>query len=169
MPGCLGCPTSSSTTISGVWTDLRSHYGPHPDSLGSVIEGEVYRDTLYNEDLSYYSEWAIEHGIPNPLNDSNYGTFKRWFIWKLMFGSNSGGNLPIRNRDHIGLLCAPCPYSTNCDDIRATHMVGSVPSNQNDHEIYYMRITSRGNVWGFECTYSGCQYLIDTGNKYFYV
>lgn len=163
MPGCLGCPVSYSTTISGVWCDFREHYGPRPGSMNAS-----YRDELYTQDLVYYVEWADIHGIVDPLNDSNYNVFSKWFGWKLMFGSNSGGNLPTRLRDHVGLSCAPCPYDTNCDDIRATNMVGSVPA-QTDHEIYYMRITSRGNVWGFECTYSGCQYLIDTGDVYFYV
>lgn len=163
MPGCLGCPTSTSTTILGVWTDFRNHYGP-------TIEGMsvTYRDELYAEDLAFYVEWADVHGIIDPLNDSNYGIFGKWFSWKLMFGSNSGGNLPTIIRDHVGLSCAPCPYDSNCDDIRAEHMVGSVPAVQTDHGIYYMKITAHGSMWGFVCTYSGCPYLADTGYNYFY-
>lgn len=168
MPGCLSCPSTDSTTISGVWTDFRIHFGPHPDNLFTVINGEVYRDTLYNEDLSYYSEWALARGIANPLNDSNYAIFRDWFSWKLMIGNNSGGNLSIRKRDHVGLLCALCPYDTNCDDTRAINMVGSVPVNRDDHGIYYMKIASQGSSWGFVCTYSGCSYLSDTGHPYFY-
>jgi hypothetical protein len=137
MPGCLGCPTSNSTTIS--------------------------------EDLGYYSEWADDHGIVDPLNDSNHTVFRKWFSWKLMYGTNSGGNLPERIRDHIGLSCAPCPYDENCDDIRAEHMLGSVPVVQTNHGNYYMKIEQRGSNWGFACTYSGCPYLLDTGNNYFYV
>ena len=161
MPGCLGCPTSNSITIEGVWVDFRNHYGPTIAGMSTT-----YRDELYAEDLSYYVEWADAHGVVNPLD--NYRVFGKWFAWKLMYGTNDFGNLPVRKRDHIGLSCAPCPYDSNCDVIRAENMLGSVPA-QTDHEIYYMRITSRGNVWGFECTYSGCQYLIDTGDVYFYV
>lgn len=164
MPGCLGCPTSGSTTISGIWTDFREHYGPKPGSMNIT-----HKISLYNEDLDYYSSWASDHGIADPLNDSNYAIFRKWFGWKLMFGSTSGGNLPTRLRTHIGLSCAPCPYDTNCDNIRATHMVGSVPLNQSDHGIYYMKIEQKGSKWGFICTYSGCPYFIDTGQNYFYV
>ena len=164
MPGCLGCPTSDSTTISGVWTDFRVHYGPRPESMNST-----YKDELYAEDLAFYVEWADNHSVVDPLNDSNYTIFGKWFSWKLMFGTNSGGNLPIRIRDHVGLSCAPCPYSTDCNDIRAIHMVGSVPAVQTDHGNYYMQIESRGSCWGFVCTFSGCQYLLDTGQNYFYV
>lgn len=164
MPGCLGCPTSNSTTISGVWTDFRNHYGPIPGSMS-----DVYRDEIYTEDLSFYVEWADEHGIANPLNDSNYVVFRKWFSWKLVYGSNSGGNLPTMVRDHVGLSCAPCPYSTGCSDIRAIHMVGSVPAVQTDHGVYYMKVEGRGSAWGFVCTYPGCPYLEDTGRNYFYV
>ena len=164
MPGCLGCPTSTSTTISGIWTDFRDHYGPRPGSMNVT-----YKDELYAEDLSYYVEWADNHGVVDPLNDSNYAVFGKWFAWKLMYGSNSGGNLPERIRDHVGLSGAKCPYDTNCDNVRAEHMVGSVPVGQTDHGKYYMAIEGHGSAWGFVCTYSGCPYLLDTGRNYFYV
>ena len=164
MPGCLGCPTSNSTTISGVWVDYRNHYGPTISGMNAT-----YKEELYVEDLSFYVEWADDHGIANPLNDSNYKVFGKWFSWKLIHGANEAGNLPERIKDHVGLSCAPCPYGTNCDDVRAIHMVGSVPPNQNDHGGYYMKIEGRGSAWGFTCTYSGCPYLVNTGHEYFYV
>ena len=157
-------PTSNSTTIEGVWEDYRNHIGPITASMSTE-----YRAELYAEDLSYYVEWADAHGIANPLNDSNYKVFGKWFAWKLMIGSNSGGNLPIRLKTHVGLSCAPCPYDTNCSDIRAIHMTGSVPAVQTDHGNYYMKVEGRGPRWGFACTYPGCPYLIDTGKNYFYV
>lgn len=158
------CPTSTSVTISGVWTDFRNYCGP---TMSGMSVG--YRNELYVEDLGYYSEWADDYGIADPLNDSNYPIFKKWFSWKLMYGTNSGGNLPGRIRDHVGLSCALCPYDTNCNDVRAGHMVGSVPAIQTDHGKYYMRIEGRGSAWGFVCTYPGCPYLLDTGKNYFYV
>lgn len=164
MPGCLGCPTSDSITIEGVWVDFRNHYGPTIAGMSTT-----YRSELYVEDLGYYVEWADAHGVVNPLDDSNYKVFSKWFAWKLMIGSNSGGNLPVRLRTHVGLSCALCPYDSNCDVIRAEHMVGSVPANRDDHGIYYMKIEQRGSRWGFVCTFSGCSYLAVTGNNYFYV
>jgi len=164
MPGCLSCPVSDSTTIEGVWEDYRDHLGPITDSMSTE-----YRASLYAEDLSYYVEWADAHGVISPLDNSNYRVFSKWFAWKLTIGSNSGGNLPVRLREHVGISCAPCPYDSNCDDIRAEIMVGSVPAVQTDHGIYYMKVDSRGSKWGFGCTYSGCPYLLDTGKNYFYV
>lgn len=157
MPGCLGCPSSDSTTILGVWTDFRDHYGPR------LRNG----DALYLEDLADYEEWAIEHGIPNYSTD--YLTFKKWFAWRLTVGVNAYGNLGTRLRDHVGISAAKCPYDTNCNDIRATHMTGGVPANQNDHGNFYMAVEGRGSTWGFACTFSGCPYLADTGHDYFYV
>ena len=160
----LGCPTSNSITIEGVWVDFRNHYGPTIAGMSTT-----YRDELYAEDLSYYVEWAGAHNVIDPLDDSNYRVFSKWFAWKLMYGTNSGGNLPVRLRNHVGLSCAKCPYDTNCDDIRAEHMVGSIPAVQTDHGKYYMTIEGHGSAWGFGCTYSGCPYLLDTGKNYFYV
>lgn len=159
-----GCPTSTSTTISGVWVDFRNQCGPTIAGM-SVM----YKDELYVKDLGYYVEWADDHGIVDPLNDSNYAVFRKWFAWKLMYGTNSGGNLPVRLRTHVGLSCAPCPYSTECNDIRAEHMLGNIPAIQTSHGNYYMKVEGRGTAWGFVCTYSGCPYLLDTGKNYFYV
>lgn len=158
------CPVSNNTTISGVWEDFRDTCGPRPGSMNTARKEE-----LYNEDLDYYSTWATEQGIADPLNDSNYKVFGKWFSWKLTMGTNSGANLPARVRDHVGISGVFCPYDTNCSDIRATHMTGDVPAVQSDHGDFYMKIEARGPKWGFACTYPGCQYLLDTGHVYFYV
>jgi hypothetical protein len=36
-----------------------------------------------------------------------------------------------------------------------------------DNKHYYMKMVSAGGFWGWECTYSGCPYLLDTGEHYF--
>jgi hypothetical protein len=158
------CPTSDNTTISGVWEDFRDFCGPRPGSMNTARKEE-----LYNEDLDYYSTWATEQGIADPLNDSNYKVFGKWFSWKLTIGTNSAENLPNRIRDHVGISGVFCPYDTNCSSIRAVHMVGSVPVVQSNHGDFYMKVESHGSKWGFGCTYSGCPYLLDTEKNYFYV
>jgi hypothetical protein len=158
------CPTSNNTTISGVWEDFRDCCGPRPGSMNTARKEE-----LYNEDLDFYSVWALNQGIAEPLNDSNYKVFGKWFSWKLTMGTNSGANLPMRIRDHVGISCVLCPYDTHCPDLRAEHMTGGVPAVQSDHGDYYMRVESRGSKWGFACTFSDCPYFISTGRVYFYV
>ena len=118
--------------------------------------------------MANYSEWALENGIADPLHDTNYLIFKKWFAWRLTIGVNNYGNLGTRLRDHVGISAALCPYDENCSDLRATHMTGGVPVNQTDHFNHYMKVENRGSIWGFGCTYSGCPYLANTGHNYFY-
>lgn len=101
--------------------------------------------------------------------------------WKYLYGTDAYGNLPQHKKDqHVGHCYAPCPYSTQSDTQRSFHMLGNdfdLSTRYNhtgpDGTIYYMEVTSKGSKWGFECTFSGCPYLIlpenVEGKKYFYV
>jgi hypothetical protein len=133
-----------------------------------------YQTELYNIDLDNYSgwlsDWNAEHGGVvggNDLLDSTQ-RFGKWMVWRCVNGTVNYGNLQSRKRDHVGLSCALCPYDSSANDIRVINMLGSIPT-QVDHGMYYMKVTQRGSVWGFECTYSGCPYLIENGHPYFYV
>jgi len=82
-------------------------------------------------------------------------------------------------------------YGTTIQEYEATYgpvdaygrirsMLGFVPSNLVDHTIsvpvgtgtvdkeVYLRPARKG-VWGYECTFPGCPYLLDNGKRYFYV
>ena len=54
MPGCLGCPTSNSTTILGIWTDFRDHYGPRPGSMDETYKNELYVEDFVIEESELY-------------------------------------------------------------------------------------------------------------------
>jgi hypothetical protein len=125
---------------------------------------ETYRLELYSEDLDEYYEWygTTPSGV---VDDSQQ--FAKWLNWRLSIGTTALGNLPQRKRDHVGISCVPCPYDTQTSDARSEVMLDSVPSKV-DHDIYYMRVAQRGSSWGFECTYSGCPYLLANGSPYFY-
>lgn len=164
MPGCLHkCPgVDDLSSLETTWSGVRDHYGPRPASL--TEEGQ---EELYNIDLEDFQNWAVDYGR-DPYNTR---LFKNHLNWKLSVGSTNYGNLSTRIRDHVGISCVPCPYSTdssdertedwlNDDDPRYTHV---------DHDIYYMRVASRGTAWGYECTYSGCPYEADRGLPYFHV
>lgn len=164
MTRCLDrCPALDTSTHLTAWTDARTNYGPHPQSL---IDAD--RLDLYNEDLGEYSDWLTD------WNTTHSGTltdtpqrFGEWLIWRFNVGTTANGNLPQRKRDHVGISCVTCPYDTQADDVRSTNMLGSVPSKV-DHGIYYMKVAQRGTSWGFECTYSGCPHLSVNGVPYFY-
>ena len=123
-----------------------------------------YRSELYLEDQTDYLNWFSS--APPDVVDT-VEQFGKWMNWRLSIGTTAMGNLPQRKRDHEGVSCAPCPYDTQADDVRSEIMLGSVPSKV-DHDIYYMRVAQRGTSWGFECTYSGCPYLLANGVPYFY-
>ena len=87
------------------------------------------------------------------------------------------GNFPeYKVNDHVGHCYAICPYDTRCPDLRTRHMLGITPSGilptrvthiGTDGKDYFMKTTHSGD-WGFECTFSGCVYKLDTGQSYFY-
>lgn len=97
--------------------------------------------------------------------------------WESIVGTTFYGNLPEWKRDqHEGHCYAPCPYSTQSSDLRTRHMLDialtdALPEkvlhmDENDR-AYYMK-TSNAGGWGYECTYSGCPYLLSEGKPYFY-
>jgi len=87
------------------------------------------------------------------------------------------GNFPeYKVNDHVGKCYSPCPYDISATDIRTRHLLnitmsGTLPLKVahigDDNKHYYMKMISAGGFWGWECTYSGCPYLLDTGEHYF--
>lgn len=97
--------------------------------------------------------------------------------WAKNVGTTSYGNLPeYKCNEHEGHSYAPCPYSTQATDKRTRHLLGistsgTLPTKvshvDGDGRIYYMK-TFRSGGWGYECTYSGCPYLLSEGKPYFF-
>jgi hypothetical protein len=97
--------------------------------------------------------------------------------WRALYGTEYEGNLPqYKATQHVGKSFSPCPYSTQSPDLRTRHMLnltmsGTLPlkvdHTGSDSILYYMKTDNRG-VWGYECTFSGCPYLLSTGIPYFY-
>lgn len=97
--------------------------------------------------------------------------------WKKLYGTDNFGNLPqYKATQHKGKSFAPCPYSTQSPELRTRHMLnltmsGTLPltvdHTGSDGIVYYMKTNSRVS-WGYECTFSGCPYLLSTGLPYFY-
>jgi hypothetical protein len=156
MPGCLTrCTDYRTDSIANAWTDIREHFGPRVP-VGSEI---------YQIDITEWIEWALD----NSTNTSDVQKFGRWLIWRCSNGTVNYGNLPSRKRDHTGKCFAPCPFdSSNYDSIRSEAMLGYTPISLSDHNNQYLKVEYHGR-WGFECTYSGCPYLIEHGRPYFHV
>ena len=89
------------------------------------------------------------------------------------------GNFPeYLVNGHVGKCYAPCPYDIEATDIRTRHLLdisisGTLPTKVahigDDSKHYYMKVTNAGGAWGYQCTYSGCPYLLDTGQPFLYV
>lgn len=160
MPGCATrCTSYRTDDRDNAWYDIRSHFGPRT-SIGS---------TIYMNDIGDWTLWASDNGY-DPVVDVE--VFGKWLIWKCSFGTTNMGNLPTRKRDHTGISCIPCPYDASTEVARARIWLGLSDTDpfpsRTDHGDYYMKVSQRGNSWGFECTYSGCTYLIDNGIPYFH-
>lgn len=103
--------------------------------------------------------------------------FERWLQWRWEYGTEEYGNLPqFLANNHVGRCWAPCPYDSNCPELRTRLMLGlsdldPLPTRV-PHVIgdvgYYMKQT-RHSEWGYECTYDGCTYLLSNSKRYFYV
>lgn len=96
--------------------------------------------------------------------------------WKKIYGTDFVGNLPQNKKsDHVGYRWKPCPYSTSSTELQTRHMLNLASTDPlptkvdhiQDGKEYFMDKDYRG-VWGFECTFSGCPHLLDTGKNYFY-
>lgn len=99
-------------------------------------------------------------------------------VWEYIYGTEHTGNLPQYEKDqHVGHCWHPCPYSTEASAFRTRALLGLADYDplptQNSHfdgsKIHYMKTDSRGNKWGYECTYDNCPYYIANGQRYFYV
>ena len=92
-----------------------------------------------------------------------------------MYGTEAYGQLPQdKKQDDVGHCYAPCPYSTQSSDGRSSAMIGDPPpytrvdhTSADDGKVYNMKTSHRGG-WGYECTYSGCEYLLAEGISYFW-
>lgn len=163
MAGCVTrCTTFSRDSIQAAWTDIRGHFGP-------IVDWSTESGTLAATDVTTWTEWAVSNGI-DPADVTKFG---RWLIWYLSYGTVEYGNLPTRKREHEGISCLPCPYSTDATALRTRLMLGLEDTDplptQVDHGTYYMKVSGRGGVWGFECTSPSCPYYLDHGRPYFHV
>jgi hypothetical protein len=176
MPGC----SPPCVEIKEGWTDrqkwnyVKNLYQPNyaidsngDESDARAIDDEariadfVTWDGQYNEDhliwITFYS------GKP----------FEKWLQWQYKIGTTAYGNLPQHKRsDHSGHCWMPCPYSVDSSDERSEAMwdVNDNPTlTKNDHGDNYMQTDSKGTVWGWRCTYSGCPYEVAYNKPYFYV
>ena len=161
MPGCATkCTTYRRDTIENAWTDIRAHFGP-------IVAWSTEPNSLSGTDVIAWWGWATSKGID--VNDVD--KFGKWLIWKCSYGTEDYGNLSTRKRGHEGISCVPCPYSDSSDDTRTRIWLGideqaPIPI-QSAHGEYYMKVSQRGNSWGFECTSNVCSYFLTTGQRYF--
>ena len=166
MTGCATrCTTFSRNSIESAWTDIRNHFGP-------IVPWSTESGSLAARDVAIWTAWATSKSIdPNDVT-----RFGKWLIWLLSYGTIEYGNLPTRTRDHLGISCIPCPYDVRSDIDRTRVWLGlsdtdPVPS-QSDHTVggvgHYMKVSIRGNIWGFECTDPNCPFLSSNGIAYFH-
>lgn len=94
--------------------------------------------------------------------------------WRRIYGTDDYGNLPGHYKHtHEGHCWQPCPYSSTAPLDWTVAMLGGMPATRVDHVVgnrsYYMKTQSRGNRWGFECTFDGCTFFLENDIRYFYV
>jgi hypothetical protein len=126
--------------------------------------GDTFRNNLYAADLADFVIWANDHS----QNASDPLLFGKFMNWKLSIGTNSFGNLPQRVREYVGISCIPCPYDTASSEERSEIWLGEPVTSQLSHGVYRMKVSQRGNKWGFECTYPGCPFEVANGYPYFH-
>lgn len=115
--------------------------------------------------------------------------------WEQLYGTTAYGNLPQHKKHlHDGHCWAPCPYDTTCTGVRTQNMTGyyldpyydpntnymtisgtipftdaqKVLHEDANRRHYYMKTTSKGSAWGYECTFNNCPYKTQHGKPYFY-
>jgi hypothetical protein len=173
MAGCkVGCiQITEPMTNREIWDYVRTFYfGDFVDTRHIAdparVAYELYLDSEFSEDET---KWSSVYG---------HVKFERFLQWKYTYGTTQYGNLPEHKKSkHVGHCYAPCPYSTQSDDMRTRLMLGlpinAVVPTKVDHtvggKIYYMRTEGRGTSWGYECTFPSCPYYLANGERYFHV
>jgi len=156
------CITVSGTTSEEIWQEIRSSVG------GTQFSSQDATD-LMNQEIADYDAWVATNG-PIP--------FDKWLKWLIRIGTVRYGNLPS-NKIHqgkVGHSYAPCPYSTQSDELKTRLMLKLEPSEplpaKADHTdsgvTYYLKTTARGSKWGYGCTFIGCPHYILNAQNYFY-
>lgn len=163
MSRCLNyCITVSGTTNEEIWREICLEIGPVDVTSSGVID-------YMNREITEYEVWTTMNKVV---------PFDKWLLWKRRVGTSNYGNLPSdkKNLNKEGHCYAPCPYSTQSNDVRTALLLGlaegdALPAKV-DHTAggitYYMETASRGSKWGFECIYPGCPHYLLTGQKYFF-
>lgn len=156
------CVNVTGTTPTEIWEEVRAIYGPTNFDSEAVV-------ALRDKDVLDWNTWQAVNGSIE---------FDVWLIWKLSRGTVNTGNLPkrINNVNKIGHSYAPCPYSTQSDEVRTRIMLGlsdteAIPTKV-DHTIgsvvYYMETEYSGR-WGFKCSFGALCPGFSNGHNYTYI
>ena len=156
------CVAVTGTTPEEIWEEIRLVYGPTNFDSASVLE-------IRSKDITEWGEWV----------EANYEVgFDVWLLWKLSIGTSNVGNLPAKKNhvEQVGHCYAPCPYSTQSNDIRTRHMLGLSDTDplpaKVDHSdsqaVYYMKTAYSGR-WGFRCSFGSECPGYSNGTNYIYV
>jgi len=188
MPGCKpSCVTTFSGTLRQKWNYVKNLYMPAYtiDSNGSWIDNRATDDPArIAAESKYTSMYNVDLAIWQARTASGHNeTFERFLQWQYEIGTTAYGNLPQHKKhEHEGYCWMPCAYHRSdhwtqeqIDAMRdRTRTMLGLESWQDplegfsDHGDYYMRLHAKGNIWGYECTYSGCPYYVTYGERYFY-
>jgi len=158
------CITVSGSTNEEKWVEVRTVIGPVPRNNQASID-------LMNADIAEYNKAILDYGISV--------AFDKWLIWRLTVGTSLYGNLPTNQKinSKLGRRYLQCPYDTACSEARTRALLllsdTDVLPSRFLHEIgtdhYYMKVSPRGNRWGYECTFPGCPFHITNNKNYFYI
>ena len=157
------CVNVTGTTPEEIWEEIRLVYGPTNFNYSPVLD-------IRADDIAGWDEWTSANG---PIG------FDVWLLWKLSIGSSDLGRLSVRKNhvDKVGHSYAPCPYSTQSNDVRTRHMLGLSDTDplpwKEDHTIlgvvYYME-TSYSGRWGYKCSFGPlCPGYVINNSDYIYV
>lgn len=158
------CITTIGVTKEEIWKEIRSVKGPVP------LDGYQPHIDLMMDDIAEYNNYLTSYGVGTP--------FKKWLLWKLETGSTIYGNFPENKKfSHVGHCFSPCPYDSDCDEIRVRVLLGLTEADPLPVRVthivgttsYFMETTNRGSKWGYQCTFPGCSFFLSTGTKYFYI
>ena len=156
------CVDVTGTTPEEIWEEIRLVYGPTNFDYPPVLE-------MRDNDILAWNTWVAENSsIP----------FNVWLLWKLSIGTEDVGSLPKTKKhlNKVGHSYAPCPYSTQSNDVRTRHMLNLSDTDplpmKVDHSIlqvvYYMETAYSGR-WGFQCSYGPLCPGYTNGIDYIYV
>jgi len=112
-----------------------------------------------------YSTQAYDTTAPQGTQDISTAMLRQYFVLDetnaTTVDPNTGLDVPLYDSNGNRYFSTALPANHNGAALGVDH-------TDENGRVHLMKTQNRGSSWGFECTFSGCSYLLTHGVRYFH-